>query len=112
VPHIGLPGNPVSSMVSFELFGRPALYKMLGRTDWDRPRVTAICDESIDNRALMRFFPRVILSRRAGRFHAALTGPQGSGILTSMAAANALAIVNEAREFVAAGEEVECMLLD
>jgi molybdopterin molybdotransferase len=112
VPHIGLPGNPVSSMVSFELFGRPALYKMLGRTGWERPRVTAVCDEAIDNRALMRFFPRVLLSHRDGRLHAALTGPQGSGILTSMAVANALAVVPEDREFVAAGEEVECMLLD
>ena len=112
VPHIGLPGNPVSSMVSFELFGRPALYKMLGRTGWERPRVTAICDEPIDNRALMRFFPRVLLSRRDGRLHAALTGPQGSGILTSMATANALAVVPEDKEFVAVGEEVECMLLD
>ncbi len=112
VPHIGLPGNPVSAMVSFELFGRPALFKMLGRTGWERPRVTAICDEPIDNRPLMRFFPRVLLSHRDGRLHAALTGPQGSGILTSMATANALAVVPEDRELVAVGEEVECMLLD
>jgi molybdopterin molybdotransferase len=112
VPHIGLPGNPVSSMVSFELFGRPALYKMLGRTGWERPRVKAICDEAIDNKALMRFFPRVLLSERDGRLHASLTGPQGSGILTSMATANALAVVPEDREYVAVGEEVECMLLD
>lgn len=111
VPHIGLPGNPVSSMVSFELFGRPALYKMMGRTGWERPRVTAICDEAIDNAALMRFFPRVLLSERDGRVHAALTGPQGSGILTSMATANALAIVPETRPRVEVGEEVECMLL-
>jgi molybdopterin molybdotransferase len=112
VPHIGLPGNPVSSMVSFELFGRPALYKMLGRTGWERPRITAICDEAIDNRARLRFFPRVLLSQREGRWHAALTGPQGSGILTSMATANALAVVPEDRELVAVGEEVDCMLLD
>ena len=46
VPHIGLPGNPVSSMVSFELFGRPAIYKMLGRADWERPCVRAIADEA------------------------------------------------------------------
>lgn len=112
IPHIGLPGNPVSSMVSFELFGRPAIYKMLGRGDWERPRVRAIADEPIANTDARRVFARAILTQRDGRWHAALTGPQGSGILTSMALANALAIVPEDVPGVEAGDEVDAILLD
>jgi molybdopterin molybdotransferase len=112
VPHIGLPGNPVSSMVSFELFGRPAIYKMLGRSDWQRSRVRAIAREQIDNTDSRRVYARAILTREDGRYYAALTGPQGSGMLTSMAAANALAVVPEDVPGIAAGDEVECLLLD
>ncbi|TAK71491.1 MAG: molybdopterin molybdenumtransferase MoeA [Dehalococcoidia bacterium] len=112
VPHIGLPGNPVSSMVSFELFGRPAIFKMLGRSDWQRPSVRAIADEPIHNADERRVFARAIVTMRDGRYHAALTGPQGSGILTSMAVANALAVVPEDVPGIAAGEEVEALLLD
>lgn len=112
VPHIGLPGNPVSSMVSFELFGRPAIYKMLGREDWRRPVVRAIAEEPIANTDARRVFARAIVTQRDGRYYAALTGPQGSGILMSMAVANALAVVPEDVPGVQAGDEVECMLLD
>ncbi len=112
VPHIGLPGNPVSSMVSFELFGRPAIYKMLGRADCQRPTVRAIVDEPIENQDGRRVYARAILRHgEDGRWHASLTGPQGSGVLTSMALANALAIVPEDVAEVRAGEEVEAMLL-
>ena len=112
VPHIGLPGNPVSSMVSFELFGRPAIFKMLGRGDWQRRVVRAIAEEPIANADDRRVFARAILTERDGRYYAALTGPQGSGILTSMAVANALAVVPEHVAAIAAGEEVDCMVLD
>ena len=112
VPHIGLPGNPVSSMVSFELFGRPAIFKMLGRSDWQRPRVRAIAEESIPNTDGRRVFARAIVTQRDGRYYAALTGPQGAGVLTSMAVANALAVVPEDVPGVQLGDEVEVMLLD
>ncbi len=112
VPHIGLPGNPVSSMVSFELFGRPAIYKMLGRSDWQRPIVRAIADEAIPNTDARRVYARAIVTKRDGRWHAALTGPQGSGILTSMAVANAFAVVPEDVPGVAVGDEVDAILLD
>ena len=112
VPHLGLPGNPVSSMVSFELFGRPAIYRMLGRDDWERPVVYAVADESIVNTDRRRTYARPIVSTRDdGRPHAALTGAQGSGILTAMAAANALAVVPEDVPEIAAGEDVECMMI-
>ena len=112
VPHIGLPGNPVSSMVSFELFGRPAIYKMLGRGDWQRPRVRAIAEEAIPNTDARRVFARAIVTQRDGRYYAALTGPQGSGILTSMAVANGFAVVPEDVPLINVGDEVDGMLLD
>lgn len=112
VPHIGLPGNPVSSMVSFELFGRPAIFKMLGRDDWQRTTVRAIAEERIENSDARRVFARAIVTHRDGRYYAALTGPQGSGILTSMAVANAFAIVPEHIPVVNPGDEVDAMLLD
>jgi molybdopterin molybdotransferase len=112
IPHIGLPGNPVSSMVSFELFGRPAIYKMLGRGDWQRRSVRAISDEEIENSDGRRVYARAILSEREGVPHVALTGPQGSGMLTSMAHAHVLAVVPEDVTRVAPGEEVDAIILD
>jgi molybdopterin molybdotransferase len=111
VPHIGLPGNPVSSMITFELFGRPAIYTMLGKRGWERPRVRAIAEERIENADARRVYARAILSQRDGRYYATLTGPQGSGILTSMALANALAIVPEDVAAIEPGDEVECVML-
>ena len=112
VPHIGLPGNPVSSMVSFELFGRPAIFKMLGRSDWRRPCVRAIAEEPIPNTDGRRVFARAIVTQRDGRYYAALTGSQGSGVLTSMAVANAFVVVPEDVPGVQPGDEVDAMLLD
>ena len=113
VPHLGLPGNPVSSMVSFELFGRPAIFKMLGRTDWPRPVVRATTRERIVNVDPRRFYGRCIVSSgEDGHFYASLTGPQGSGILTSMSAANALTIIPDTVEVVEAGSEIDVMMLD
>ncbi|MBI4571018.1 MAG: molybdopterin molybdotransferase MoeA [Chloroflexi bacterium] len=111
VPHIGLPGNPVSSMITFELFGRAAIYKMLGKSGWERPRVRATAEERIENRDARRVYARAILTQRDGRYYAALTGPQGSGILTSMALANALAVVPEDVPAIEVGDEVECLIL-
>jgi molybdopterin molybdotransferase len=112
VPHIGLPGNPVSSMVTFELFGRAAVHKMLGKTQWERPRVTAIAKERIPNTDARRVYARAIVAKQPdGTYTVSLTGPQGSGILTSMALANAFAIVPEHIPAIEIGDEVECLLL-
>jgi len=111
VPHIGLPGNPVSSMITFELFGRPAVFKMLGKTDWERPQVRAVAEERIVNTDGRRVYARAILTQRGGRYCASLTGPQGSGILTSMALANALAVVPEDVPAIEPGDDVECLVL-
>ncbi len=113
VPHLGLPGNPVSSMVSFELFGRPAIFKMLGRIDWERPTLRAITRQAVRSDDGRRFYARCIVSKgEDGRWYADLTGPQGSGILTSMSSANALTVIHEDSGGADAGDEIDVMMLD
>ena len=92
-PVFGLPGNPVSAMVTFELFVRPALLMMQGRRGTSRPRIRAVATERIVNRGSRRGYLRVSLAARDGRFLARLTGDQGSGILRSMVAADGFAVV-------------------
>ena len=113
VPHLGLPGNPVSSMVSFELFGRPAIFTMLGRDDWERPMVRATVRQRVVNTDPRRFYARCIVSQgEDGRWYADLTGPQGSNMLTGMSAANALTVISEDVKAVEAGETIDVMMLD
>jgi molybdopterin molybdotransferase len=113
VPHLGLPGNPVSALLVFELFGRPALMKMMGKKDWSRPRVRAIAEERIDTRTDDRvFLARCIVTKRDGRYYARLTGPQGSGILTSLARANGVTFIPPQKRIVEPGEEIEVIMLD
>jgi molybdopterin molybdotransferase len=111
VPLIGLPGNPVSAMVSFEQFARPAILRMLGHSDLVKPTVRAIMDEPLTSSG-RRTFARVVVSQREGRYHARTTGEQGSGVLTSMAKANGLAIVPEGIEYLEAGSEVTVQMID
>jgi molybdopterin molybdotransferase len=113
VPHIGLPGNPVSAMVAFELFGRPALMKMMGKRDWRRPTVRAIAEDQITNRDDPRvFLARCIVTERDGKYYASLTGSQGSGILTSMMRANALTLIPADVDVVEPGQEIDVIMLD
>jgi molybdopterin molybdotransferase len=111
VPHIGLPGNPVSSMIAFEIFGRPALFTMLGRTDWERPRVRATSLDRISMADSRRFYARCTLARRDRGYTVSLSGSQGSGVLTGLARANALAVVPEGHPDIAPGDEVDVILL-
>jgi len=112
IPFFGLAGNPVSAMVNFELFVRPAILKMMGRRNLDKPTVKAVMEDAIANTDGRRVFTRVTVEKRGGGYVARLTGPQGSGILTSMALANGLAIVPEDKPGVKPGDEVEVMMLD
>ena len=113
-PWIGLPGNPVSTMVTFELFVRPALRRLLGHPLPFRRTVPVVVEEPITLGPKLRHFLRAVVSANpdTGALRARLTGPQGSGILTSMARANALLIVPEDRPAVAPGEPLHAMLLD
>ncbi|HUE75270.1 MAG TPA: gephyrin-like molybdotransferase Glp [Chloroflexota bacterium] len=112
IPHIGLPGNPVSSMISFELFARPAILKMLGKTDFDRPTIEAVASDVIINRENRRSFFRARIDRSDDGYVASLTGPQGSGILTSMMQANCLLVVPEHVSRVNPGDRVRVVLID
>lgn len=112
IPHLGLPGNPVSSMVTFELFARPAILKMMGQRNLTKPTIEVILENSIANRDGRRIFARVTVAKRAGQYFARLAGPQGSGILTSMTLANGLAIVPEDKAGVEKGDVVQVMMLD
>ncbi len=111
MPHIGLPGNPVSSMVTFELFGRPAIYKMMGRSGWERPTLRVVVEDRVENNDGRRFLARAIVRERDGHYYARLTGPQGSGILTSMALANALVVCPEDVPVLEPGQEAEAIML-
>jgi molybdopterin molybdotransferase len=110
-PLFGLPGNPVSVMVSFEQFVRPAILKMMGRKDIFRPEATAIMDTPIGRKAGRTEFIRVIVEWREGCYHAQVTGPQGSGILRSMVEGNALAVLPDEVGRLEPGEEVKIQLL-
>ena len=112
VPHLGLPGNPVSSMITFEQFARPMILKMMGKEILAKPTIRAIIEGDVANAGVSRIFHRVIVTRRGEQYYASLTGPQGSGILTSMAKANGLAIIPENSKWVKAGDVVEVQMLD
>ena len=112
VPHLGLPGNPVSALVALVKFGRPAVAKMMGRPPQPLPTVRAVLDEPIVNFDGRRVFARVVLERRADGLHARLTGAQGSNLLTSMAEAHGLAICHEDVEELPAGHLATVELLD
>jgi molybdopterin molybdotransferase len=112
VPHLGLPGNPVSSMVCFELYARPAMLKMMGRRNLAKPVIDAVLGDTVVNTDGRRIYNRAVVEKRGNGYFARLTGPQGSGILTSMSLANGLAIIPEDRASVEAGETVKVMMLD
>lgn len=112
VPHLGFPGNPVSAMVSFEQFARPAILKMLGRKNLDKPTISAISESRIKNTDGRRVFARATVRKEHGQYYTCSTGPQGSGILTSMARSNGFMIVPEDKESIEAGDEVTVQMVD
>jgi len=121
---LGLPGNPVSTFVTFELFVRPALRRLAGRPDHDllRPLDAGVLDEPVTKAPGRRAFLRVTARRErpggppvrdgAGRIRVALAGGQGSHVLSALAAADALAVVPESVEALPAGSPVEIWWLD
>ena len=112
VPHLGLPGNPVSALVALVQFARPAIAKMMGRAPAPLPRVEAVADDAIVNFDGRRVYARVTLSRSDGRIHARLTGAQGSNLLTSMVTAHGLAICPEDAPEIPVGGAATVELLD
>jgi molybdopterin molybdotransferase len=103
---VGLPGNPVSSMVICDQYVRPLLLKMQGASILFRKQLTAICDQQITKPAGRREFLRAKVEWRDSTYHAVLTGAQGSGILTSMVQADGFIILEEERTVVKPGDTV------
>ena len=112
VPHLGLPGNPVSALVGFEQFGRPAIRKMMGHKKLDRPTIWATLEDAIYNYDNRKVFARAVVKKREGRYFVNLTGNQSSNILTSMIRANGLAICPEDIAVKEPGQLVEVQMLD
>jgi len=111
-PAFGLPGNPVSAMISFEQFVRPAMRKMSGLQNIFRNTLPAVVDEPVATKTGLTYFLRCRVRREPDGLHVCTTGAQGSGILMSMAEANALMIVPETIGNISAGDRVEVQILD
>jgi molybdopterin molybdotransferase len=111
IPFIGLPGNPVSAMVGFEVFVRPALLKLGGQRHWEKPTVQAALTTAMrsDGR---ESYVRVTLEHQGDGYHAHLTGDQGSNIITSLVKADGLMIVPEGMTEVPAGSTLPVWLLN
>jgi molybdopterin molybdotransferase len=112
VPVFGLPGNPVSALVSFEAFVRPALRRMLGAPVVTRPVVSAVTTEELRSPAGKRSFLRVRLEVRDGAYVVVPVSGTGSHLVAGLARANALAVVPEDVEQVPAGAPVQVMMLE
>jgi molybdopterin molybdotransferase len=113
VPWLGVSGNPVSAMVSFELFVRPVVRKMQGHSALFRRTVTVTVEEEVKIGAKLTHFLRAVVARSEdGTLVARLTGLQSSGALTSMAKANALLIVPPTSPKVAKGSQLNALMLD
>jgi molybdopterin molybdotransferase len=111
IPWIGLPGNPVSALVTFELFVRPALLRMLGQTLlFPLPQFVTL-DERVTVSGDLTHYLRIVVEQRESEMRARLTGNQSSGVLTSMMRANALLIVPEGRREYEAGEKLRAIPL-
>jgi molybdopterin molybdotransferase len=111
-PLFGLPGNPVSSMVSFEQFVRPAILMMSGHGNLFRPTLRAVLREDVPKKAGLVHFIRCRLIREEGKVYVTTTGEQGSGILSSMVKAHGLVVLPRDQTLARAGEEVTVILLD
>jgi molybdopterin molybdotransferase len=108
----GLPGNPVSSMITFEEYVRPALLKMMGHQDIFRRTIKATLMEDIKKKSGLKHFIRALVRKEGEGFTVSTTGEQGSGILKSMVLANGIIVLPEDMTSVKKGEEVSVQLID
>ncbi len=111
-PVIALPGNPVASVVAFLQFARPALLRLLGRSELEPLRVRATLTQRVDNRGQRRHFVRAQVEAQNGRLFVTPVPNQGSGVLTGLARGNSLAVIPEEWSEAPAGSEVEVELYD
>jgi molybdopterin molybdotransferase len=111
-PLLGLPGNPVSAAVTFELFGRPIIRRMLGAAHVERPLVEVVLAGEDIPRGDRRHYVRARLESENGRLTAYPTGAQGSHIISSLRGATAFLVIHEGEGVVRAGEHVQALLLN
>ena len=111
-PYIGLPGNPVSTLVAFEVLVRPAILKMMGRSNLERPTITAKLEDDIYNYDKRRVFARVSISLKGSIYHAKLTGSQGSNVISSFVNADGLAICPEDTPVLKKGSFAEVRMMN
>jgi molybdopterin molybdotransferase len=112
IPIFCLPGNPVSALVSFEVFVRPAIRKLLGKRNLQRATVQAVALESVDSPAGIRQYRRGLLHREAsGGYSVSFVGGAGSHLIASLASANCLVVIAEDVTEVPAGTRVTVMPL-
>jgi len=112
LPHIGLPGNPVSSLVAFHQFVRPTIHKMMGREPTEIPTIKAILENKIENTDGRRVYARVSVSKKNGELYANLSGSQASNILSSMSTGNGLAICPENTPVKNIGDVIDVQMLE
>jgi molybdopterin molybdotransferase len=111
VPFLGLPGNPVSAMVSFERFVRPAIRKMAGHKKVDRPRVTVTVQDQLHSDGRETYVRAKVIRTPQG-YQAVSTGSQGSHVMTSLVKANSLMIIPEGVTTVYPGDQLQAMMID
>ena len=111
VPYLGLPGNPVSAMVSFERFARAAILKMAGHQQFNRPQINVILQEEIYSDGRESYI-RAVVEKQGDGYTAKTTGGQGSHMMTSLVKANALLIVPEGVNYIAVGENLTAWMID
>jgi molybdopterin molybdotransferase len=111
-PVFGLPGNPVSAVVSFEVFVRPALRRLVGAQHLGRPQVAAVLAAPVESPPGKRQYLRVAVTHQDGRWVATPTSGSGSHLVSGLARANALAVVGEDTTALPAGASVTCWLLE
>ncbi|MCK9230488.1 MAG: molybdopterin molybdotransferase MoeA [Syntrophales bacterium] len=112
IPFFGLPGNPVSAMMSFEQYVRPSLLKMTGHRTIFRRTIKAVLEDTFVKRGDLTYFVRGIVTWRDGKFTVVTTGDQGSGILKSMVLANGIIVLPRNMTTARRGEEVTVQLID
>jgi molybdopterin molybdotransferase len=110
-PYLGLPGNPVSAMVSFERFARAAILKLAGHQQLNRPQINVKMQEEIHSDGRESYI-RAVVEKQGDGYIATTTGGQGSHMMTSLVKANALLIVPEGVRYVAAGENLVAWMMD
>jgi molybdopterin molybdotransferase len=110
VPFIGLPGNPVSAFVGFEVFVHPVIFKLQGILNWERPVIRSLIDEPIESDGRESYF-RAQVRMEEGKWRSRLAGHQGSGNLFALVQANALLLIPSGVKYLPIGSEVEIWLL-